>query len=233
MKHPRDPVGGVAPVGAGGIGRDETVAAAPALLDPGDAEGPSGRDASPGHRAALTPPVVGSAGASATGPAVDPESIRLICSQTPARVIEALSTMSKRGRLAGYQTLRQPSSSDPGGAYRVLAFGGIYDHEMLARVEPNGAGSRVEFKLRLLRKMPVIAVVLIVVSIFPGLQITDSMLKTYFSWYQFETAWWYIPLVVLTVPFMWKQYRDAVKAVRIDAAEVIRKMGVELGARIE
>lgn len=135
----------------------------------------------------------------------------------PAEVLARLSRESKRGRLAGFRLL------GPGVA-SMTAFGGIYDHELILRASDRGEGARLEFELRLMRKMPTIAVAIIVLMVFPGLQLTDSMLCSYFSWYTIETWWWYMPLTILTLPFMWKQFTASRAAARQDAAATVAKI---------
>lgn len=143
----------------------------------------------------------------------------------PAQVIDRLARESKRGRLAGFRSLGERSAA-------VTAFGGIYDYELIISPQSAGAsGSRVEFELRLLRKMPAIAIALFVVSIFPGLQLTHSMLSIYFSWYTIQTWWWYLPLVLLSAPLMWKQFRGSQAEARRDAEATIEKLRPLLAAK--
>lgn len=139
---------------------------------------------------------------------------------TPARVIDLLARESKRGRLAGFKALGPGSAS-------VTAFGGVYDHDLLihARAASTPTGSTtVSCELHLQRKMPIIAVALFVFTIMPGLPITDSMLKIYFSWYTIETWWWYMPLVLLSAPLMWKQFRSGQREAQRDALATIEKI---------
>ena len=158
----------------------------------------------------------------------------LVTKLSPAQIVEKLGTRSKRGKLAGYELRRSPSAGGPA-VIRLLAFGGIYDHELIctatAMNDVAGEGTRMSFELRLLRKMPLIAIALLVISVFPGLPLMDSMLVSYFSWYTIETWWWYLPLVALTVPFMWKQYISGRSEARADAMATIDKLAVELEAR--
>jgi hypothetical protein len=138
---------------------------------------------------------------------------------SPAKVIERLSRASKRGRLAGFRVI------EPGKIAAVTAFGGVYDYDLLLRLRPRGTtGSSIDFEMRLLRKVPIIAVLLIVVSVFPGLQLTHSMLSIYFSWYTIDTWWWYLPLVALSLPFMWNQFKASRTEAHRDARVTIGKI---------
>lgn len=160
-------------------------------------------------------------------PAADPERCTIESPHPPAKVIDILGRESKRGRLAGFRIIESAKGNGPG-AYVVTAFGGIYDYDLIARVSPRGtedAGSRTSFEMRLQRKMPIAAVAIIVFTIFPGLQLTDSMLASYFSWYTIETWWWYLPLVGLMIPFMWRQFKAGRAEARRDAITTIEKIG--------
>ncbi len=149
-----------------------------------------------------------------------------------AQIIDRLARESKRGRLAGFRHLNQHDGSSPAAA--VTAFGGVYDYDLIIRPLPLGpqqSGSRVEFELRLLRKMPAVAILLFIFSIVPGLQLTHSMLSIYFSWYTIQTWWWYLPLVLLSAPFMWKQFKASQAEARRDAAVTIGKIGTLLATK--
>jgi hypothetical protein len=144
-----------------------------------------------------------------------------------AEVVERLSRQSKKGKLPGFRLLHKPASERDEGAVRLLVFGGIYDHEMLVRVVPaaSGVGSDLGMRVRLLRKMPAAAIAILVLTVFPGMYLTDSMLSTYFEWYTIETWWWYMPLVALMLPVMWKQYTQARAEAQREASELREKLG--------
>lgn len=144
---------------------------------------------------------------------------------SPAQIIERLARESKRGRLAGFRALRPCADGTPAAA--VTAFGGLYDYDLIIRPrarDDGQAGSRVGFELRLLRKMPAVAILLFIFSIVPGLQLTHSMLSIYFSWYTIQTWWWYIPLVLLSAPLMWRQFKQSQAEARRDAGVTIGKI---------
>lgn len=146
-------------------------------------------------------------------------------SPLPTReVVERLSRQSKKGKLPGFKLLRKPTSDTDEGGVRLLVFGGIYDHEMLVRVVPAGAGAELLMRVRLLLKMPMAAIAILVLTVFPGMYLTDSMLSTYFEWYTIETWWWYMPLVLLMLPMMWKQYTQARAEAKREAAELCEKL---------
>ena len=63
------------------------------------------------------------------------------------------------------------------------------------------------FSLVLRRKIPAIFGVVLLLSIWPGMPMTDSMLRTWSTWYDSLPSWatqaWYVPLMVLPLPWMW------------------------------
>ena len=139
----------------------------------------------------------------------------------PSEVLATLLTMAKKGKLAGYRALGSHPTEKSGAAFRASVFGEPYDRELIASVVPEGSGSVVRFESRLLKKFPAIMIVVTVLSIQPGLWLTDSMLKLYFSWYTIETWWWYLPLVLLSVPMLWKQFKKSERAAAADALKVV------------
>jgi hypothetical protein len=143
-------------------------------------------------------------------------------SLSAAEVLERLAKRSRNGRLAGFRRLE--GDAEGAGRFGVTAFGGVYDFELIGSIAAHHGGSRIEFEMRLMRKTPIIAAALIVFTVFPGLPLTHSMLSIYFSWYRIETWWWYLPLVVLTLPLMWKQFTASRAEACRDAVETIEKI---------
>lgn len=156
--------------------------------------------------------------------------------RTPLSVdaaVKRLDALSRQGKLAGFQSGSGGGGSVGGVVFRTEAFAEPFDRELLASVQQADAnGATFEFRLRLLPKMPLIFAVVIVLSIWPGVWLTDSMLRTYFSWYTIETWWWYLPLTILPllwyVPSVWKKSK---RMAHESALEVIAKMAKELGAK--
>ncbi|MFN0010207.1 MAG: hypothetical protein ACKVS8_01040 [Phycisphaerales bacterium] len=143
----------------------------------------------------------------------------------PSEVLSRLLGMAKKGKLAGYRTLGSHPTEKSGAAFRASVFGEPYDRELIASVVPTMVdgtdGSVVRFESRLLKKLPAVMIALTVFSFQPGLWLTHSMLKLYFTWYTIETWWWYLPLVALSVPMLWKQFKKSEAAAAADALKVI------------
>lgn len=156
---------------------------------------------------------------------------------TPDAAVDALRNASRRGKLAGFRTLDTPPESGGGASTRRCVcdiFGSPYDRDLFITIEPGGesggageGGSTVRLDTRLRRKFPVIVIVVMVLALWPGVWLTDSLLVTYFSWYprsEWVTWAWYVPLMLLAVPVLIKQYRSSEAAAAQEAAKVVRKL---------
>lgn len=182
-----------------------STANAPAQADPGGLSGPNG-------------------GVKLVGGSPEPSHDDLPaieCGLPPSEVLARLLARAKRGKLAGYAALGTVAGSS-GAHFRASVFGQPYDRELIGSIAstPEG-GSRVTFRSRLLTKLPAIMIVVTVLTFQPGLWLTDQMLKIYFDWYRIPTWWWYMPLVLLSLPVLWKQYTKSELAAAADARAVI------------
>lgn len=141
-------------------------------------------------------------------------------------VVEKLRAMSQRGKLPGFEA--------KGDDFLALAYGWVYDFDLLGTCRPTDTGTRVGFALQVKRKVPWIVAAVLVLSVFPGVWITDSMLVTYFDWYPREfwkTCAWYLPLSIIPVPWIWKTAMHRSRAAAEESArELIGKIAAELGA---
>lgn len=165
----------------------------------------------------------GEAGAStAAARSIDP----LVLDGTGEQVIDSLRTLSRRGKLPGFETLA--------GGFRARAFGDPFDHWLNAAVSAHEAGSRMEFTVTPALRMPLVFLVVTVLTIQPGMWLTHSMLATYFPWYgqNVNTWWWYLPLVVLPLPvILVRMWRRSVQGAWSHALELRRTIATALGAR--
>lgn len=142
--------------------------------------------------------------------------------ETLANVARALS---KQGKLPGYR----PGSRERADVVTFHGFGEPWDFEVSAKVEAAKSAeakpaecSRVWFQGRVLPKSPTIFALVSIVSVWPGVWLTDSMLKVYFKSYTWNTYLWYIPLTVLPLPWMaWRMWTRSNRSAREHAAEKI------------
>jgi len=143
------------------------------------------------------------------------------------QIVAALDKAARRGRLPGLTTRG-------GGLFRADAYANPFEHAIEARSEREGDVTTLRFRLVMLVKVPVIYAVVLVLTAWPGLPLTDSMLSTYSDWYaqHVETWWWYVPSLVLCVPAVWGMVRKSRAAATESAREAIGKIAKELGARV-
>jgi hypothetical protein len=121
------------------------------------------------------------------------------CGLTPEQVVMAAEKRAKTGKLAGFER----------GTGDVLfvadVFGEPFDRSLVVKGETVEGGTRLTFTAPMKRRLPWIFAAVIAFSIWPGVTLTHSLLVTYFSWYTIQTWWWYIPITVLPLPWMYKK----------------------------
>ncbi|MBL0928213.1 MAG: hypothetical protein IBJ11_11280 [Phycisphaerales bacterium] len=146
---------------------------------------------------------------------------------TAEEVLSRLESMAKRGKLPGFER----RAAD---AFRVAQFGIIYDRVLDVRIEPGDrGGSRIRFTSTLLRRSPAVVVIVMLLTLYPGVWLTHSMLGLYFNWYPsafWVTAAWYIPLTLLAVPVLIRQFRASEAAAAEHGRMTARRIAKELGA---
>ena len=95
-------------------------------------------------------------------------------------------------------------------------------------------GSTLRFGSRLKRTLPWIVVFTTIITFWPGVLLTDSLMSTWFpSWYPKEiwvTYAWYFPLCLLMIPALWKQYRVSERASEEHLRETLAKLAGWLAA---
>ncbi len=132
--------------------------------------------------------------------------------------------MSKRGNLAGYE---HDGSSDSAVAD---AHGTPFDSDLVIEHAALEDGGEIRFSLKLRTKFPAIFAALLIVSVWPGLPLTDSFLFT-FGWYErlmgdsVQTWMWYLPLTVIPIPFVWRSsIKKSRKSAHQHAIETIERV---------
>ncbi len=146
-------------------------------------------------------------------------------------ILSRLDMAARRGKLPGYMARGESG-------FVVTAFGEPFDHDLIGAIDAapagEGGGSVVRFELRMRPKLPAFFVLVIALSVWPGVWLTHSMLVTYFSWYKIQTWWWYIPLTV--VPLFWMVPRMLAKsreAVGVSTAEQVEKIREAVEGTVE
>ncbi|HLP83451.1 MAG TPA: hypothetical protein VK157_03810 [Phycisphaerales bacterium] len=137
-------------------------------------------------------------------------------------VLEKAQQLARKGKLPGF--------ARTAAGFSFTGFGEPFDYVIEARTSDGG----VSFHAAMHRKLPLIFAVIIVLSIWPGSWLTDSMLRSYFESYNFA-AWvtyaWYIPLTVL--PLLWmipRMLRKSRQSAYAHACEQIETLRAALSA---
>lgn len=134
---------------------------------------------------------------------------------------------SRRGRLAGF-------SAGPGPAeFRATLFSEPFDHELRAGIQPQpGGGSVVNSTARMLPRMPAIFLVVLILTVYPGVLLTDTMIPGEWGW--IDTWIWYVPITALPIPWLWMKWMKKCRAAAgASAYELLHKVAAELEGRVD
>ncbi len=147
----------------------------------------------------------------------------------PADALARLSTAARRGRLPDYRPLDDT-------AFEAEAFATPFTHVLRGRFADGQDGTtRITFDLRRPWPMPAVFAVVLAVTVWPGVLLTDSLLATYWPAYGGWTTrmpWltyaWYLPLTALPLPWAWRAcVRRSAAMARESARETISKIARE------
>lgn len=142
-----------------------------------------------------------------------------------AEVLARLTKLSKAGKLAGFEP------GEDGRLASFTAYGTPFD----GRVDVRRDQGVLAFDLAMPCKLPAIFAIALVLSVWPGLPLTDSFLQG-FGWYArltsgaFQTWMWYIPLAAIPAPFA---LLGAMKKSKATASEHARETFDRLRAVLE
>ncbi len=159
----------------------------------------------------------------------------VVCALSPVGAIARLDKASRRGRLPGF------TMGAKGDTCTVALFGNPFDKELVVRALRDGAErARLEFKSRLPMRLPALFAGALIVTVWPGEPLTDSLLKTYLSFYAgwveqsaFRTWMWYYPLTVPWVPLIWRSaMKRTSETTRVSAHEAVKKIAAEVSGEM-
>lgn len=146
------------------------------------------------------------------------------CRLSPAEIRARLDSAARKGNLPGWQSADGSANPRPE-LFAITDFAGPFEHILSARAEPGTDGTTLRFELRVKPTMPLVYLAVLVATVWPGVSLTDSMLRSYFTGYDWRTWMWYLPLTVPFVPLAlagaWKKSRRSAKA---QAADLIAKV---------
>lgn len=140
-------------------------------------------------------------------------------------VVKRLDEAARRGRLPGFT--RGPGD----GQFQLADFGAPFESILHGRTVLSGSGCEVRFHTRLKPLAPWIFFAVLVLTVWPGVWLTDSMLKTYFDGYaakpdSIQTWWWYVPLTIICIPLsMLPALKKSRASAHKEALALIEKIG--------
>lgn len=150
----------------------------------------------------------------------------------PQALLDRLDVLARRGRLAGF---RRGRSGGP--LFTAEAWGTPFDGVVGATLERDASGApRLRFVARLRPVAPALWAVAMVLSVWPGVWMTESFLASVFtSWpaaWKY-TYWWYLPLAIVGAPWaVWVAWARSLASVHDSAHRVARRVAAEIpGAR--
>ncbi len=146
-------------------------------------------------------------------------------SLTQDQVLERLGQAARRGKLPEYA---------PGGPedalFRASALGQPFDRDLLAWAQAEDGGVRLRFGLHWRKKAPILYIAAMILTVEPGRYFLDVMIPG--SWGWGSIMWWYYPLTIIPIPFMWLSFVRKSRASTLETAreshEAIRSI---LGAQ--
>lgn len=158
----------------------------------------------------------------------------VITKLSPPGVLARLDRASRRGKLPGF------TGEHREGLCAVAAFGEPFDRLMIIKAEQNDDGrTRLRFSLKLDLRIPALLLGLLAITVWPGEPLTDSLLKTYFTWYSdwtlgwFRTWMWYLPLTIPAIPLTWRwAMKKSNETTHQSAHEMVRKVADAVGGDI-
>ena len=145
----------------------------------------------------------------------------------PAEAIDRLATASKRGRMPGF--IRQAPDS-----FAVDLFGVPWDRALVGTVAADGAGSVIRFARRDKRTMPYSWAAALILSVWPGVVLTDALIPASWGWIGTHVYEWYLPLTIVCNIWTWIwAIRKVDATTRASATESIAAVATEVTGRVE
>lgn len=154
----------------------------------------------------------------------DPGLADLQTALSEPEILDRLGRAARRGKLPEFA---------PGGPenalFRASALGHPFDRDLVAWAEGNGEAVRLRFGLHWRKRAPLLYLAIMIVTVEPGRYFLDVMIPG--SWGWGSIMWWYYPLTIIPIPFMWLSF---VRKSRQSTLETARRthetIGTILGA---
>lgn len=144
---------------------------------------------------------------------------------SPSEIREKLDAAARKGRMPGLNL------DSKRGLLEIRDFGQPFESVLVAKLEERDTDQSIRFSTHIRPVFPTVFAIMLLISIWPGIYLVDSMLVHYFSWYSIPTWWWYLPLTVPTSPWMfWSALKKSRASAAEDARTLIAKVAAELHA---
>jgi hypothetical protein len=136
-------------------------------------------------------------------------------------VLTRLDRLARRGQLPGF------TRGGGGGLFSVDVHGQPFDAVMLASAEGREGATVLRMHVRMHRRLPVIFAIVLAATIWPGVYFTDQLIPG--EWGLIRTEWWYLPLTVVPIPWVWRALmRRSRESNRAEAEETLKKIAAEI-----
>jgi hypothetical protein len=169
------------------------------------------------------------------GPSSDLPALRSPLSRS--QIIERIQAAAMRGRVEGFDA--SPGKAHLQAAdFRVEAFGTPFEGELGGFITADApgaadAGCTVRFATRLLPRLPLIFLIILILTVWPGVILTEKIIADYFpeGWWKY-TVYWYYPLSIPSVPWaMWVSLRRSRVVIAESARRAIDQIAKEIQAQ--
>lgn len=141
-------------------------------------------------------------------------------------MLNQLEREARKGKLPGFERLKGPFS------FEVEAFAVPFTGVMKAQADRAGERTVLRFETRMSRTMPLVWLVMMLVTIWPGLPLTENLIEAIgpTGWWQY-TIWWYLPLSVISLPLaIWSGLKRSRAMMHASAhtarSDIARALGV-------
>ena len=158
---------------------------------------------------------------SAQAPSALPD---IVTDVSPGEIAERLSKASRRGDVSGFER--------DGSSWYITRFGAPFESMLRPTVEAHGDGSRITFTRSLKPVMPAVFAVVTVLTVWPGVWLTESLIASMFAESSFwkYTTWWYLPLAIVGGAWgLWAAWRQSNSTGDREGAERVEKIARVLG----
>lgn len=160
-------------------------------------------------------------------PTATPELPVLRIDYPAAEVVRRLEAAARKGKLPGFE----PGSGNE--LFRVSDFGRPFESRLVAKVlESDASGSTLGFSVQMKPVMPAVFALILAITIWPGVWLTHSMLRAYFSGYDYQTWMWYLPLTVPFVPLaLFSAWRKSTSTAADEAPKIVDRVSAQLNGQ--